>query len=105
MKIRSGIRRAAVLGRQGLNHLLWPTVCISCGESIFETGGGGLCRGCWEELLGCTGGDYCRRCGRDVSRYALVEGACGQCVGKELTVDGIARAGVYGKSLKDMDGA
>ena len=85
----------------GLNHLLWPAVCINCAESIGEAEGN-LCRKCWDELLESAGGDYCRRCGRDVSRYGVVDGACGQCMGREPGLDGIARAGVYSASLQSM---
>ncbi|UCG48227.1 MAG: ComF family protein [Phycisphaerales bacterium] len=85
----------------GLNHLLWPAVCINCAESIGEADGD-LCRKCWDELLESTGGDYCRRCGRDVGRYGIVDGACGQCMGREAYLDRIARAGVYSASLQTM---
>jgi competence protein ComFC len=84
-----------------LNHLIWPAVCINCAERISE-GDEGLCGRCWDELLECTGGDYCRRCGRDVSRYGIVEGACGDCQGREFHFEGIARAGVYSASLQSM---
>ena len=79
---------------QGLNHLLWPAVCINCRQSISESDDG-LCSNCWDELLECTGGDYCPRCGRDASRYAMVEGACPDCQGKEISFDRIVRSGVY----------
>ncbi|MHC4744078.1 MAG: ComF family protein [Planctomycetota bacterium] len=93
--------KAAALVWQGINHLLWPAVCMNCRESISETDGG-LCRKCWEELLNCTAADYCRRCGRDASKFALIDGACGECHNPEFTFDRIARAGVYAKSLKGM---
>jgi len=86
---------------QGVNHLLWPAVCINCKQSICDDDNG-FCRGCWNELLECTGADYCRRCGRDVSRYAVVEGFCPDCGGKEIHFDRIARCGVYAKSLRKM---
>ena len=86
---------------QSLNQLLWPPVCISCGESICETDKS-LCKNCWEQLLFCSGGDYCPRCGRDASRYALVEGACPDCQGKEIYFDQIARAGIYKEALQKM---
>lgn len=98
---KTAIAKAATLVWQGINHLLWPALCMNCRESICETDGG-LCRKCWDELLNCTGGDYCRRCGRDVSKFALIDGACGDCQNSEFIFDGIARAGVYAKSLKDM---
>ena len=95
--IREGVRFAL----QGLNQLLWPAVCINCAESICETDKS-LCRRCWDELLGCTGGDYCGRCGRDASKFGLVGGACPDCRSREFHFEAIARAGVYGRSLKEM---
>lgn len=86
---------------EGLNHLLWPAVCSGCGGSVFE-GDNNLCRNCWDELLGCTGGDYCRRCGKDVSRYAIINGSCPDCQGTEIYFDGIARGGVYKDALQRM---
>ncbi|MHC4638191.1 MAG: ComF family protein [Planctomycetota bacterium] len=86
---------------RGVNHLLWPAVCVNCGESISETYGQ-LCRVCWEELLSCTGGDYCRRCGSEVSRYAVLDSGCGGCQGVEIHFDGIARSGFYDKALQRM---
>ena len=101
MNLKSRIREAAMLIWQGVNHLLWPAVCINCRESISETDGG-LCRNCWDDLLEATGGDYCRRCGRDASKFALIDGACGDCQNTKFAFDRMARAGVYAKSLKDM---
>jgi ComF family protein len=86
---------------QGLNQLLWPAVCINCGESICETDKN-LCKRCWSELLACTGGDYCSRCGRDASKFAIIQGACPNCQGKEFHFDGIARSGIYRKALQQM---
>jgi len=85
----------------GLNHLFWPAVCSSCGGSIFE-GDNSLCKNCWGELVSCTGGDYCRRCGRDVSKFAILEGACPECQGKEIHFDEISRVGVYREALQRM---
>jgi len=98
---RIKLKQGAVFALQGLNHLLWPAVCINCKESICETDAN-LCKNCWGELLACTGADYCRRCGRDVSRYALVNGACPDCQGKEMHFDQIARSGVYKEALQTM---
>ena len=97
----SRLKRAAVLTLQGLNHLLWPAVCINCKENISETEGG-LCSACWDKLHSCSGGDYCPRCGRDASRYAILNGACPQCQGEEFHFDRIARGGIYVDSLKEM---
>jgi len=85
----------------GINQLLWPAVCANCSEHIAEADSS-LCSRCWGELLQSGGGEYCRRCGRDASEYGLVGGACGDCQGKEFRFDGIARAGVYADSLKQM---
>jgi competence protein ComFC len=86
---------------QGVNHLLWPAVCINCGENICETDGG-LCKDCWGQLLVCCGGQYCQRCGRDAGKYAIVEGACPACMGTEIHFDRIARGGVYQDVLQKM---
>jgi len=95
------LKRTVTFGLQSLNQLFWPAVCSSCGESICESDNS-LCRNCWGQLLFCTGGDYCRRCGRDVSRFALVEGACPDCQGKGIYFDEIARGGVYKEALQGM---
>jgi len=88
-------------GLGGLNQLFWPAVCSICGESICESDNS-LCRNCWDELLFCTGGDYCRRCGKDVSKFALLDGACPDCQGKGIHFDEIARGGVYREALQRM---
>ncbi len=95
------VKQAATFALQSLNHLLWPAVCANCKQSIYETDNA-LCKNCWEELLSCTGGDYCRRCGKDASRYALVDGACPDCQGKQIHFDQIARSGVYADALQKM---
>ena len=95
------VKQAATFTLQSLNQLLWPAVCINCKESICETDAN-LCKDCWDELLACTGGDYCPRCGKDASRFALVEGVCPDCQGKEIYFDQMARGGVYGEALRRM---
>ena len=95
------LKQSAVFTLQSLNQLLWPAVCINCKGSICETDAN-LCKNCWDELISCTGGDYCPRCGRDVSRYALVDGACPDCQGKEIHFDQIARGGLYAEALQRM---
>jgi len=95
------IKQVAAFAVQSLNQLLWPSVCAHCGQSVCETDKT-LCADCWGELVVCVGGDYCRRCGRDASLYGLVEGACGDCQGKEFYFDEIARSGVYGEALGKM---
>ena len=86
---------------QGLNQLLWPTVCVNCRQSISDTDNK-LCTNCWYQLVLCTGADYCRRCGRDVGSFALLGGTCPDCQGKQVRFDYIARAGVYEHSLRKM---
>jgi len=86
---------------QGLNHLLWPARCLNCGQRRSESDRW-LCRQCWDGLLMCTAGTYCPRCGRDASLYALVEGACGDCLGKDILLDGMVRCGAYDKVLRDI---
>ena len=95
------LKQTYQFGLQSLNQLLWPAVCINCRQSICETDKS-LCQDCWEELLGCTGADYCPRCGRDASRYAIIEGVCPDCQGKEIYFDQIARSGVYREALQKM---
>ncbi|MHC4395431.1 MAG: ComF family protein [Planctomycetota bacterium] len=94
-------KQIAVFAWQGLNQLLWPVVCINCGESICETNND-LCKDCWDQLLACTSADYCPRCGRDVSKYALLEGVCPDCRGKKIDFNQIARSGVYAEALRKM---
>jgi competence protein ComFC len=97
------IKQAATFTLQSINQLLWPPVCINCGENICETDKS-LCQKCWSELLSCTGGDYCPCCGKDASRYGLLDDACPDCQGREFHFDRIARAGFYkvGEALQKM---
>ena len=95
------VKQATAFGMQSLNQLFWPAVCINCKQSICETDRN-LCKSCWDELLSCAGADYCRRCGRDVSKYALLGGACPDCQGKEIHFDQISRSGVYADALSKM---
>jgi len=85
----------------GIGHLLWPAVCINCGQTI-GAGQKELCKKCSEALVLVSGADYCRRCGRDVSRYAVIDGACPLCENEAILFDGIARSGVYDGSLREM---
>jgi competence protein ComFC len=86
---------------EGSSQLLWPGVCVNCGGNI-SADEKVLCGDCWSSVLGGASGDYCPRCGVDVSRYAVVGGACPRCQGKEIFFDGIARGGVYGGVLQQM---
>lgn len=95
------VKRAGLFVLQSFNQLLWPAVCINCRENISETENH-LCGKCWDRLVACTGADYCRRCGRDAGRFALLAGKCPDCQGKEVRFDGIARAGIYEQTLREM---
>ena len=95
------LKQATTFSLRSLNQLLWPAVCINCSQSTCESDNS-LCKDCWDQLLACTGADYCLRCGRDVSRYALLEGACPDCQGRQFYFDQIARAGVYTQALRKM---
>ena len=95
------IKQAVIFTLHGINHLLWPAVCINCRKNISETDDN-LCRKCWDELIGCTGADYCPRCGKDTSKYAIYEGACPDCLDKDIHFDRIARSGLYADALRKM---
>jgi len=95
------LKQTTTFAWQSLNQLLWPAVCINCGDSICETDKS-LCQSCWSELLSCTGAEYCGRCGKETSKYALLEGVCPDCQGKEIQFDQIARSGVYTQALQQM---
>jgi len=86
---------------QGLHHLVWPAQCLSCGERCAASDRW-LCQACWADLLFCTGGTSCPRCARDASPFALVDGACPGCLGRESVLSGIARCGVYQAVLRDL---
>jgi competence protein ComFC len=97
------LKQTGVFVLQSLNHLFWPAVCISCGDSICDADKG-LCQNCWDELSFYAGDEYCPRCGKEASRYALVNGTCPDCQGKEFHFDRIARSGFYkvGEALQKM---
>lgn len=101
MSAFSTAARAAGFALSGLNHLLWPTVCMNCLENISGTDED-LCAECWDQLLSCTAGEYCPKCGREASQFGLVEGNCPDCQGRQIHFDGIARAGIYSDSLRKM---
>jgi competence protein ComFC len=95
------LKQAGAFVLQGINQLLWPPVCINCGESICQTDKS-LCQNCWSELLSCTGAEYCPRCGKEASKYGLLDDTCPDCQGREFHFDRIARSGVYESALKKM---
>ena len=92
MKLKESCR----FGLRGVNHLLWPAVCINCRRSICADDN--LCGECWNQLLACTGADYCRRCGREAGRYAILQGSCPQQ--PRLRGHGIRPRWLYGKSCQ-----
>jgi len=94
------LTKACRLFFSGLNHLLWPAVCANCSEGICDDDM--LCSDCWDSLLESVGGDYCPRCGKDAGKFALLEGKCPDCRGREFHFDAIARSGVYADSLRSM---
>ena len=98
---RAGLKQGCRFALQGLNQLLWPAVCINCWQNISESDKN-LCPDCWGQLRACTGADYCPRCGRDVSKYAILAGACPNCQGEDIYFDQIARGGVYADALSEM---
>jgi ComF family protein len=101
IRILGIIKQTVAFAWQGLNQLVWPAVCFNCREKICETEKN-LCKDCWDQLLFSTSGDYCPRCGRDVSKYALLEGVCPDCRGKKFYFDQITRSGVYTEALRKM---
>mgnify|MGYP000275531596 CR=1 FL=1 len=82
-------------------QLLWPLACEACGRAI-EPGGEGLCEACWQGLLSCTAGSYCRACGLDAGSFGMLEDGCARCRERRPVYDGIARAGVYASTLRDL---
>ncbi|MBN2138504.1 MAG: ComF family protein [Sedimentisphaerales bacterium] len=98
---KPGFGDAAKMLWHGLNHIIWPDVCMNCAETICRAENG-LCRSCWAELLEATAADYCPRCGKNAGKYALVGNSCPDCSAKQYHFDAIARAGVYDASLRDM---
>lgn len=94
-------RQIANFTLHSIIQLFWPAVCISCRKSVSESEKN-LCQDCWDELIVCTGSDYCTRCGRDASGAGKIEGSCPDCQGREICFDGIARAGIYDKNLRQM---
>lgn len=95
------LKNKSVLASRQIVNLLFPSVCANCVKPIPENDGV-FCDDCWSQLLKCAGGDYCRRCGKDVSRYAIIDGRCGNCQSQSLSFDGIARAGKYEAALKKL---
>ena len=86
---------------ESVNHLLWPTICLGCRTRKDELDTF-LCDDCWRDLMAACGGDYCPHCGRQASRFGRIGDRCGDCQDRQVSFDGIARAGVYGGSLRQI---
>lgn len=97
----SNLKKTVQLAWQGVNHLLWPAVCIHCGRTVCLSDEN-LCQSCYQQLLECVGPDYCRRCGKQAGPYAFVQGACPDCLGTEFAFDSIADVGIYTANLQEM---
>jgi ComF family protein len=96
---RNLLRRGTKTILQSVGHLLWPGRCMNCRENAVEEGD--LCGECWEGITSVCGAQYCRRCGREASPYAIGDGVCANCRDEQINFDGIARAGVYDKALRE----
>lgn len=97
----SGLKRTVNLFIRGVNHLLWPAVCVNCSQNICETDNN-LCQNCWDQLLVATAGSYCPKCGRDITEYAILNGTCPDCRENNFHFDNIARSGLYSDCLRRM---
>ncbi len=101
----SGVFHHANLGLRAaagsFARLLWPPVCQNCRKPTPESTGL-LCRACWDDILKSTASAYCPRCGKDAGLYAIQNGGCPDCIGREFHFDGISRAGVYQGALQRM---
>jgi ComF family protein len=86
---------------EGLGQLLWPAECVNCRQHSVAPGSG-LCDDCWSGLSSVCTAEYCRRCGRDVSPYAIYGDSCPNCSDEDVHFDGIARAGIYADTLREM---
>lgn len=101
VKLLSGLWNAAAYGLSGLDHLLFPPVCVLCQIPVCRDDDG-LCASCWQELSRCIGSDYCRHCGRNASPFAIVNNRCGACQDEAFAFEGIVRAGVYESALRNL---
>ena len=98
---RQSARKGFLRLLESVNHLLWPTICLGCRtrKDDLDTF---LCGDCWRDLMAACGGDYCPHCGRQASRFGRIGDRCGDCQDRQLAFDGIARAGVYGGTLRQI---
>jgi len=86
---------------EGLGQLLWPVECVNCRQNSVARGSA-LCDKCWSGLSSVCSADFCRRCGRDLSPYAVLGQSCPNCQNEDILFDGIARAGIYAESMREM---
>ena len=86
---------------EGLNHLLWPAVCLCCGQGT-ASGDDKLCENCWAGLMSAAGDQYCRSCGTEISEYGISDGSCNRCSGLQYEFDSLARCGIYTDTLRTM---
>jgi len=96
-------RIASLLGEtaEGLGQLLWPAECVNCRKHSVASGSG-LCDDCWSGLSSVCSADFCHRCGRDLSPYAVFGVCCPNCQNEDILFDGIARAGFYAESMREI---
>ncbi len=96
---REVAREAARRGRA----LLFPPICASCGDAIFDSADE-LCRDCWATLSLAVGHTYCGSCGEDRHNYLLPNGRCTKCAvgGGPNRFDGFVRVGRYEGSLRRL---
>ena len=85
---------------ESLTHLLWPRLCLNCQSPLVCNTP--LCPSCAEQLMQVTGGSFCPRCGMQVSSWAVIEGACPQCLGRELRFERLLCCGIYDGPLRQM---
>ena len=87
--------------RDGVLHLVWPSVCLCCQEPVHDVQYG-LCPECWRQLLvdACT--PACPTCGGSASVYGLIDGRCPRCLGRPWFLDGVSRCGIYHGVMKDL---
>lgn len=86
---------------QAAVRILWPGGCALCGGPDAERFRG-LCAECWQDINIQCAEHYCRRCGHTVSVYGIVQGCCGECLGRDYAFDAVARVGVYQGRLREL---
>jgi len=85
------VRLQATLGKlaRGMQELIWPHLCASCGVPLEQEPGVCLCAACLAEVVPVPVG-ACRICGRDMP--TSTEGLCGWCLTRRPDFDA-ARSG------------